>query len=33
MASDKVQAIISSLDGLTVLEVSELSKALQEHWE
>ncbi|HEY6041498.1 MAG TPA: 50S ribosomal protein L7/L12 [Anaerolineae bacterium] len=32
MASDKVQAIISSLDGLTVLEVSELSKALQEHW-
>ena len=32
MASDKVQSIISSLDGLTVLEVSELSKALQEHW-
>lgn len=32
MASDKVQAIIDSLDNLSVLEVAELSKALQEHW-
>lgn len=32
MASDKVQAIIDSLDTLSVLEVAELSKALQEHW-
>jgi large subunit ribosomal protein L7/L12 len=32
MASEKVQAIIDSLDTLSVLEVAELSKALQEHW-
>src|SRR5438105_2398978 len=32
MASDKVQAIIDSLNGLSVLEISELSKALQEAW-
>lgn len=32
MASDKVQAIIDTLDTLSVLEVAELSKALQEHW-
>jgi large subunit ribosomal protein L7/L12 len=32
MASEKVQAIIESLDSLSVLEVAELSKALQEHW-
>jgi large subunit ribosomal protein L7/L12 len=32
MASEKVQAIIESLDTLSVLEVAELSKALQEHW-
>jgi large subunit ribosomal protein L7/L12 len=32
MASDKVQQIISSLDTLSVLEVAELAKALQEHW-
>lgn len=32
MPSDKVQAIIGQLDTLSVLEISELSKALQEHW-
>ena len=32
MASDKVQAIIDQLNGFTVLELSELSKALQEAW-
>lgn len=32
MASDKVQAIMDSLDTLSVLEVAELAKALQEHW-
>ncbi|MBI4670480.1 MAG: 50S ribosomal protein L7/L12 [Chloroflexi bacterium] len=32
MVSDKVQAIINSLDTLSVLEVAELSKTLQEHW-
>lgn len=32
MASDKVQSIIDSLDTLSILEVAELSKALQEHW-
>ncbi len=32
MASEKVQSIINTLDSLTVLEVAELSKALQEHW-
>ena len=32
MASDKVQAIIDQLNSFTVLEISELSKALQEAW-
>ncbi|MCC7161228.1 MAG: 50S ribosomal protein L7/L12 [Anaerolineae bacterium] len=32
MASDKVQSIIDTLDTLSILEVAELSKALQEHW-
>jgi large subunit ribosomal protein L7/L12 len=32
MASEKVQAIIDQLNGLNVLEISELSKALQEAW-
>ena len=32
MASDKVQTIIDTLDTLSILEVAELSKALQEHW-
>ncbi|RIK33545.1 MAG: 50S ribosomal protein L7/L12 [Chloroflexi bacterium] len=32
MASDKVQSIIDNLDTLSVLEVAELAKALQEHW-
>ncbi len=32
MASDKVQSLIDSLDTLSVLEVAELAKALQEHW-
>lgn len=32
MASDKVQQIINTLDTLSILEVAELSKALQEHW-
>jgi large subunit ribosomal protein L7/L12 len=32
MASDKVQSIIGSLDTLSVLEIAELAKALQEHW-
>ncbi len=32
MASEKVQNIINSLDTLSVLEIAELSKALQEHW-
>src|SRR5438046_2225972 len=32
MASDKVQAIIEQLNTFTVLEISELSKALQEAW-
>src|SRR5687767_16028009 len=32
MASEKVQAIIDQLNTLNVLEVSELSKALQEAW-
>ena len=32
MASDKVQAIIDQLNTLSVLEISELSKALQEAW-
>ncbi len=32
MASEKVQSIINTLDSLTVLEVAELSKVLQEHW-
>ena len=32
MASEKVQAIIDQLNGFTVLEISELSKSLQEAW-
>ncbi len=32
MASEKVQSIIDTLDTLSILEVAELSKALQEHW-
>ncbi len=32
MASEKVQSIINSLDTLSVLEIAELAKALQEHW-
>jgi large subunit ribosomal protein L7/L12 len=32
MASEKVQAIIDQLNTFTVLEISELSKALQEAW-
>lgn len=32
MASDKVQQIMNTLDTLSILEVAELSKALQEHW-
>jgi large subunit ribosomal protein L7/L12 len=30
--SEKVQSIIDQLNGLSVLEISELSKALQEAW-
>ena len=32
MASDKVQSIIDTLDTLSILEVAELPKHLQEHW-
>jgi len=32
MASEKVQTVIDQLNGFTVLEISELSKALQEAW-
>ena len=32
MASEKVQAIIEQLNTLNVLEIAELSKALQEAW-
>jgi large subunit ribosomal protein L7/L12 len=32
MASEKVQAIIDQLNTFTVLEIAELSKALQEAW-
>lgn len=32
MASEKVQTIIDQLNTFTVLEISELSKALQEAW-
>jgi large subunit ribosomal protein L7/L12 len=32
MASEKVEKIIEQLNGLSVLEISELSKALQEAW-
>lgn len=32
MPSEKVQSIMSTLDTLSVLEISELAKALQEHW-
>jgi large subunit ribosomal protein L7/L12 len=32
MASEKVQSIIDQLNSFTVLEIAELSKALQEAW-
>jgi large subunit ribosomal protein L7/L12 len=32
MPSEKVQSIMSTLDTFSVLEISELAKALQEHW-
>ena len=32
MASDKVQAVIDTVNTFTALEISELSKALQEAW-
>ncbi len=32
MPSEKVQSIINSLDTMSVLEIAELAKALQEHW-
>lgn len=32
MAADKVQKIIDQINGLNVLELAELSKALQEAW-
>ncbi len=32
MPSEKVQAVIEQLNSFTVLEISELSKALQEAW-
>ena len=32
MASEKVQGIIEQLNGLSVLEIADLSKALQEAW-
>ncbi len=32
MPSEKVQAIIGQLDTLSVLDIAELAKALQEHW-
>lgn len=32
MASEKVQSIIATLDTLSILEVAELSKELQDHW-
>jgi len=32
MASDKVQTVIDQLNGFTVLEIAELSKALQDAW-
>ena len=32
MASDKVQAIITSIEGLNVLELVELKKAMEEQW-
>ncbi len=32
MPSEKVQNIINSLDTMSVLEIAELAKALQEHW-
>jgi large subunit ribosomal protein L7/L12 len=32
VASEKVQGLIDQLSGLSVLEIAELSKALQEAW-
>lgn len=32
MASEKVTQIMSTLDTLSVVEIAELAKALQEHW-
>ncbi len=32
MPSDRVQSIMSTLDTLSVIEIAELAKALQEHW-
>lgn len=32
MASEKVSQIMSTLDTLSVVEIAELAKALQEHW-
>ncbi len=32
MPSEKVQSIINTLDTLSVLEIADLAKALQEHW-
>jgi large subunit ribosomal protein L7/L12 len=32
MPSEKVQTLMSTLDTLSVLEIAELAKALQEHW-
>ncbi len=32
MASEKVQSIMQTLDTLSVLEIAELAKSLQEHW-
>jgi large subunit ribosomal protein L7/L12 len=32
MPSEKVQSIMGTLDTLSVLEIAELAKALQEHW-
>ncbi|MGB9632642.1 MAG: 50S ribosomal protein L7/L12, partial [Chloroflexaceae bacterium] len=32
MASDKVEAIIASIEGLNVLELVELKKTMEEKW-
>jgi large subunit ribosomal protein L7/L12 len=32
MPSEKVQSIMGTLDTLSVIEIAELAKALQEHW-